>query len=158
MLRSCFIYMYSYAICMSVICTCMSSVSHSCVHVCHPYDTRMYSYVIRMSLICTRISSACHSYVVLPWRSSVKHCVSLGINWSYARSSPNNVFFSVFPIRISSPRWFSWNDSGCVYTTSSDFQALNTSPENQNEIKSLSSLVFVAKNYIVTQCMVSDLL
>ena len=150
--------MYLYAIRMSVICICMSSVSHSCVLVCHPYDTRMYSYVIRMSLICTRMSSVCHSYVDLPWRCSVKHCVSLGRNWSYARSSPNIVFLSVFLIRISSSRWFSWNDNGCVYATSSNFQALNTSPENQNGMKSLSSLVFVAKNYIVTQCMVSDLL
>ena len=50
-----FIYMYSYAIGMSVVCTPMSSVCHSYVLVCHPYVTCMHSYVIRMSLVCTRM-------------------------------------------------------------------------------------------------------
>ena len=51
-ISSYFIYMYSYAIRMSVVCARMSSVSHSHVLVCHPYVTRMYWYVIRMSLVC----------------------------------------------------------------------------------------------------------
>ena len=55
--------MYSYAIRLSLVCTCMSSVCHSYVLVCHPYVTLMYCYVIRMWLICTRMSSECHSYV-----------------------------------------------------------------------------------------------
>ena len=57
--------------------TCMLSVCHSCVVVCHSYVTRhtndichlyvarMYSYVIRMSLECTCMSSVCHSYVLV---------------------------------------------------------------------------------------------
>ena len=57
--------MYLYVIRMSLVCTLMSSVSHSYVLVCHPYLTRMYSYVIRMSLICTHMSSVCHSYVLV---------------------------------------------------------------------------------------------
>ena len=85
---------YSYVIRMSLVWTCMSSVSirmssicHSYVIrmslVCHPYVTRMssvcHSYVIcislvctrvslvctRMSFVCTRISSICHSYVLV---------------------------------------------------------------------------------------------
>ena len=50
---------------MSFVYTCMSSVSHSHVLVCHPCATLMYSHVIRMSLVCTRISPFCHSYVLL---------------------------------------------------------------------------------------------
>ena len=48
-MRSCFIYMYSYAIRMSLVCT------------------RMYSYVILMPLVCTRVSSVRHSYVLQSW-------------------------------------------------------------------------------------------
>ena len=44
--------MYSYVICMSLVCTHMSFVCHSYVLVCHSYVTLMYSYVIRMSLVC----------------------------------------------------------------------------------------------------------
>ena len=50
--------MYSYVICMSLVCTRMSSVCHSYVLVCHPYVTRM-------SLVCTRMSSVCYSYVLV---------------------------------------------------------------------------------------------
>ena len=57
----------SYVICMSHLCTRMSSVCHSYILVCHPYVTRIYSYVIRMSLVYTPMPSVCHSYVVLPW-------------------------------------------------------------------------------------------
>ena len=78
--------MYSYVICMSLVCTCMwwyvsrlylyfirmslvctpmSLVYHSFVLVCHQYITRMYSYTIRMLLICTRMLSVCHSYVLV---------------------------------------------------------------------------------------------
>ena len=92
-MRSFFIYMYTYAIRMSVVCTRISSVRHSYVLVCNgmslactrvssafhshvllchsyvlvcdPYVTLMHSYVIRMSLVCTRMSSVCHSYVLL---------------------------------------------------------------------------------------------
>ena len=46
-----FIYMYSYAIRMSL--------------VCHSYVTCMYSCVIRMSLVCTRMLSVCYSYVLI---------------------------------------------------------------------------------------------
>ena len=77
---------HSYAICMSVVCTCMSHVcqpyvtrmcsyliylysyailmSLACTRM-YPYVNRMYSYVIRMSLVCTRLSSVCHSYVLV---------------------------------------------------------------------------------------------
>ena len=44
---------------MSPVCTCISSVCHSCVFICDPYVTCMYSYV-------TRMSSVCHSNAVLP--------------------------------------------------------------------------------------------
>ena len=57
--RSYFIYMYSYVILRSLVCTRMSSVCHSYVPVSysyvlvsHSYVSRMYSYVIRMSLVC----------------------------------------------------------------------------------------------------------
>ena len=78
-----FINMYSYAICMLVVCTRMSfrshvlvcngmslvytrksSVCHSHPLVCHLYVTRMQSYVIRMSLVCTRMSFVCHLYLL----------------------------------------------------------------------------------------------
>ena len=65
-----FIYMYSYVICVSVVCTGMPSVCHSYVLLGHPYVTRMYSYVIRMSLECTHMSSVCHSYVLVCARMS----------------------------------------------------------------------------------------
>ena len=94
-MRSYFIYMYSYAIPMSVVCTRVSSVCHSYVlisnlyvtlmysHVicmslvCHPYVTRMYSYVIRMSLIC----SVCHQYVTRMWFYHEPFCVT-NSRWS----------------------------------------------------------------------------
>ena len=55
---------HSYAIHMSLVCTCMSFVCHSYVLVCHSYVTRMYSYVIHMSLVCTRMSFVCHLYLL----------------------------------------------------------------------------------------------
>ena len=62
---------HSYAICMSVVCTCMS-------HVCQPYVTALYSYVSRMSLVCVRIWSIythmpylCHSHVLVCIRMSI---------------------------------------------------------------------------------------
>ena len=42
---------HSYVICMSLVCTRMSSVCHWYVLACQPYVTRMYSYVICMSLV-----------------------------------------------------------------------------------------------------------
>ena len=39
---------HSHAICMSLVCTRMSSVCHSDLLVCHPYVTRMHSYVTCM--------------------------------------------------------------------------------------------------------------
>ena len=56
---------HSHAICMSLVCTRISSVYHSHLLVCHPYVTRVYLYVIRMSLVCTRMSSVCQSYVLV---------------------------------------------------------------------------------------------
>ena len=57
---------------MSLVCTCMSPVSHSYILVCHPYVTHVYLYVIpmytcviRMSLVCTRMSSVCLSCVLV---------------------------------------------------------------------------------------------
>ena len=65
---------HSHAICMTLVCTRMSSVCYLHLLVCHPLALvstrmlsvcpRMYSYVIRMSLVCTRISLVCHSYVI----------------------------------------------------------------------------------------------
>ena len=54
--------MYSYDTHMLLVYTCMSSVCHLYVLVCHPYVTGMYSYVIRLSLVCTCMSLVCHSY------------------------------------------------------------------------------------------------
>ena len=86
MLSCHFICMYSYVIRMSVECTRMSSLCHSCVlvyndislaytrmsSVCHSYIlachrcvTRMYSFVIRMPVVCTRMSSLCHTYLLI---------------------------------------------------------------------------------------------
>ena len=76
-----------HVILMSLVCTRMPSVCHSCILVCHPYVNRIYPYVIRVSLVCThmssvcvtrmrfypRMSSVCHSYVVLAW--TVMNCV-----------------------------------------------------------------------------------
>ena len=59
--------LYSYVICMSLVCTRMSSICHSYVFVCHPYVTRIYSYVTRISLVCTCMSAVCHSSVVVPY-------------------------------------------------------------------------------------------
>ena len=70
---------HSYAVCMSLVCTqissvchshllaftCISSVWHSYVLACHLYINHMYSYVTRVSLICTLMSSVCHSYVIV---------------------------------------------------------------------------------------------
>ena len=50
--------MYSYVICMSLVCTRVPSICHS------QYVTRMYSYVICMLLVCTRMSSVCYSYAL----------------------------------------------------------------------------------------------
>ena len=60
-----FTYMYADPICLSVVCTCTSSVCHSYVLACHRYVNRMYSYLICMSIVCTRISFVCHSYVLV---------------------------------------------------------------------------------------------
>ena len=52
--------MYSYVICMSLVCTRMSSV-------CHSYVIRMSLVCTRMSFVCTRMSSVCtpmYSYVI----------------------------------------------------------------------------------------------
>ena len=57
--------MYLYVICMSFVCTWMSSVCHLYLLVCHLYVTRIYPCVIRISLVCTRMSSVCHSYVLV---------------------------------------------------------------------------------------------
>ena len=75
------IFHHSHVICMSLVCTHMSSVCHSYVLVCHLYVTRMYSYVIRMSLVCTRISFVCHSYVLV-CHSHVTHMYSYVIRMS----------------------------------------------------------------------------
>ena len=53
-MRSFFIYMYSYVIRMSVVCTPMSSACHSYVLVCNG-----------MSLGCTRMSSVCQSRLLV---------------------------------------------------------------------------------------------
>ena len=60
-MSSYFIYMYSYAIRISVVCTRMSSVCHS--------------YVISTLLTCTRMSSVYHSYVLVchPWSVCHSH-------------------------------------------------------------------------------------
>ena len=68
-----------HVILMSLVCTRMPPVCHSCIRVCHLYVNRIYPYVIRVSLVCThtssvcvtrmrfkpRMSSVCRSYVVL---------------------------------------------------------------------------------------------
>ena len=57
-------------VCMSLVCSRMSSLCHSYVFVCHPFVTRMYSYVILLLLVCICMTSfyysyflACHTYV-----------------------------------------------------------------------------------------------
>ena len=59
------IHIYSYVICMSLVCTRMSSVCHLYSVVCHPYVTRIYLYVICMLLVCTCVSSASHLYLLV---------------------------------------------------------------------------------------------
>ena len=56
---------HSHTVCMSLVCTRMSSVCPSHLLVCHPYVTLMYFYVIRMSLVCIRMSSVCHSHLLV---------------------------------------------------------------------------------------------
>ena len=85
---------YFYVICMSLVCTHMSSVSHSYVlgfmvkpqtsdirmaykyirvtyrwntstYRWHPYVTHKCLYVMHMSLVCTFMSSVCHPYVLV---------------------------------------------------------------------------------------------
>ena len=66
-MRSYFIYLYSYAIRMSVVCNRIPSACHLYVLVCHPYVTRVYSYVICMSpvlLICHPHLTRMYSYVI----------------------------------------------------------------------------------------------
>ena len=71
--------MYSYVICMSPVCTRISSVSQLVVS--HLYVTRMYSYVTRMSLVCTRMNHT-HGLFQLyqsiqskqPW--TIKNCIN----------------------------------------------------------------------------------
>ena len=62
-------------VCMSLVCSLMSSLCHSYVLVCHPFVTRMYLYDILLllvfscmsylSLVRTCISSFCYSYVLV---------------------------------------------------------------------------------------------
>ena len=59
---------HPYIIRMSLVCTCMPSVCHSCLLTCHLYITRMHSDVIHLSFVCTRMLFVCHLYVVLPRR------------------------------------------------------------------------------------------
>ena len=70
-MRSYFIYMYSNAIRMWVVCTRISSVYHSYVLVFNGASLTFILmssvcdlYVIRMSPVCTRMSLVCHSYVI----------------------------------------------------------------------------------------------
>ena len=72
--------MYSCVIRMSVGATCMSSVCHSYVLVCHPYVTRM--------------SSVCHSYVVLPWTVVVNGVMSLVCSFTMNRCYNSNLLQS----------------------------------------------------------------
>ena len=69
-LRSYFIYMYSYAIRMWVVCTRISSVYHSYVLVCNGTSLTF----ILMSPVCTRMSSVRHSCIlVCIYMSSLCH-------------------------------------------------------------------------------------
>ena len=92
--------MYSYAICMSLVCTRV----YSYVLVCHPYVTRMYSYVIRVSLACARVSSVCYSYVlVCTHMSSVSHshvlaCDPYVIRMSLVCTRVSSVCHSYVPV------------------------------------------------------------
>ena len=142
-MRSCFIYMYSYAIrmslvCtrmysyvirMSIVCTRMSSVCHSYILVCHPYLTRMYSYVIRMSLACTRMSFVCHSYVLV-YHSYVTLMHSYVIRMSLVRTHMPSYVTRMYPyvIRISLV---------CAFTM--NLHAILPCEETQNPIASEST-------------------
>ena len=87
-MRSYFIYMYSNAIRMWVVCTRISSVYHSYVLVFNGTSLTFILmssvcdlYVIRMSPVCTRMSLVCHSYVTR--MSSVRHfCILVCIYMS----------------------------------------------------------------------------
>ena len=93
-MRSCFIYIYSYAILMSLVCT------------------RMYSYVIRMSLVHTHMSSVCHSYVlvchsyvtrIFTHMSSVCHSYVLICHWYVTR-----MYSYVIRMSLSCTRMYSY--------------------------------------------------
>ena len=95
--------MYSYVIRMSLVCTHVSSVSHSYALVCHLHVTRMYSYVIRMSLVChpyvTHMSSVCHSYALI-CHPYVTHIYSYVIRMSLVCTRMSSVCYS-YVIRMS---------------------------------------------------------
>ena len=63
-IRTYYIYMYSYVIRMSVVCTLMSSVCYLYVLVCNGMSLVLYSYFIRMSLAFIHVSSVCDSYIL----------------------------------------------------------------------------------------------
>ena len=88
--------MYSYDTHMLLVYTCMSSVCHLYVLVCHPYVTGMYSYVIRLSLVCTCMSLVCHSYFTRMY-SCVTVCNPyVLVCYLYVTF----FFFFFFPIRV----------------------------------------------------------
>ena len=69
--------MYSYVTYVSLAFTCMTSVCHSYVLVCHPNITRIYLYVIRMPFACKFFIQfndfhgimpfVCHSYIIFSY-------------------------------------------------------------------------------------------
>ena len=54
-----------YAIRMSIECTRISLVCHSCISSMYPFVIRMLLLYVRKSSVCTRILFVCHSYVLI---------------------------------------------------------------------------------------------
>ena len=72
-----FIFMYSHAIRMSLMCTLISSICHSCVLLYHLYVTRLNSYVMVCHPYVTRMSIVFHSHLLVchPYVTRMYSCV-----------------------------------------------------------------------------------
>ena len=131
-MRLCFIYMYSYAIRMSLVWTHMSSVCHSYILIRHPYVTRMYSYVTGMSLVCTCSYAicmslactrmplvchscllVCHSYVTRMYSYVIRMSLVSTRMYSYVIHMSLVCGFTMNPQNALNLLWFLWNILTC---------------------------------------------
>ena len=94
--------MYSYVICVSFVCTRMSSLCNSHLLVCQPHATGMYSYVIRVSQVFLKKVEIAISQTLPP--SNVFSDISVPTQYQQMKYQkinflPNN-FFTNDPISL----------------------------------------------------------